>query len=89
MNIMRIWHGYTAPENADAYEQLLKTDILPGIHRIDGYLGAHLLRREAGGEVELITIHLGFVGGRRKVRRRGTWRRGGAGAGARASHEVR
>jgi len=56
MKIMRIWHGYTAPENADAYEQLLKNDILPGIHRIDGYLGAHLLRREAGGEVEFVTI---------------------------------
>jgi heme-degrading monooxygenase HmoA len=56
MKIMRIWYGYTAPGNADAYEQLLTTDILPGIHRIDGYGGAHLLRREAGGEVGFITI---------------------------------
>lgn len=60
MNIMRIWHGWTSPENADAYEQLLKSEILPGIHRIDGYAGAYLMRRADGGggsgEVEFITI---------------------------------
>jgi heme-degrading monooxygenase HmoA len=58
MKIMRIWHGWTSPENAAAYEQLLKSEILPGIHRIDGYAGAYLLRRDDGesGEVEFITI---------------------------------
>ena len=54
--IARIWHGWTKPENADAYQQLLKTKILPGIHRVKGYRGAHLLRRESGREVEFITI---------------------------------
>ncbi len=54
--IARIWHGWTKPENADAYAQLLKTKILPGIHRVKGYQGAHLLRREHAGEVEFITI---------------------------------
>jgi len=29
--IARIWHGWTVPENADAYEALLKTEIFPGI----------------------------------------------------------
>jgi hypothetical protein len=29
--ILRIWHGYTAPENADAYEGLLKREIFHGI----------------------------------------------------------
>ena len=48
MNIMRIWHGCTAPENADAHEQLLKTDILPGIHCIDGYLDAPQRRQRSG-----------------------------------------
>ena len=51
MTIMRIWHGWTAPQNADAYEQLLKSEILPGIHRIDGYGGAFLQREpDAGGQ---------------------------------------
>ncbi len=54
--IARIWHGWTKPENADAYQQLLKATILPGIHRVEGYKGCHLLRREAGAEVEFITI---------------------------------
>src|SRR5437762_2461402 len=43
--IARIWHGWTSPGNADAYQQLLQTKILPGIHRVAGYKGAHLLRR--------------------------------------------
>jgi len=54
--IARIWHGWTEPGNADAYHQLLETKILPGIHRVKGYRGAHLLRRESGSEVEFITI---------------------------------
>ena len=56
--IARIWHGWTRPENADTYEALLKGKVLPGIHRIRGYRGAHLLRREAGAEVEFVTITL-------------------------------
>ena len=29
--IARIWNGWTTPENADAYERLLREDIFPGI----------------------------------------------------------
>jgi len=29
--IARIWHGWTTPENADAYASLLRTEVLPGI----------------------------------------------------------
>lgn len=54
--IARLWHGYTRHENADAYEQLLKTTILPGIHRIPGYQGAWLLRRDTETETEFITL---------------------------------
>jgi len=54
--IARTWHGWTTPENADLYEQLLKTKILPGIHRVAGYRDAYLLRRSAGKEVEFVTI---------------------------------
>ena len=54
----RIWHGYTTPENADAYEQLLRTTVLPDIAamNIPGYHGAHLFRRTLGDEVEFITV---------------------------------
>ncbi|HEU0054692.1 MAG TPA: hypothetical protein VFQ39_16010 [Longimicrobium sp.] len=56
--ISRIWHGWTAPENADAYETLLRTEIFHAIggRRIEGYRGIQLLRRDAGGEVEFVTI---------------------------------
>jgi len=54
--IMRVWHGYTSPENADAYEHLLKGEILPGIHRVRGYGGAWLLRRNKATEAEFIAI---------------------------------
>ena len=56
--ILRLWHGYTEPKNADAYEQLLRTQILPGIHRVKGYRGAYLLRRDLGAEVEFVTLTL-------------------------------
>lgn len=56
--IARLWHGWTEPSNADAYENLLRKTILPGIHRVDGYRGAYILRREADGEVEFVTLTL-------------------------------
>ncbi len=56
--ITRIWRGWTAPRNADAYEALLRDSILPGIasRGIEGYRGAHLLRRHDGDEIEFVTI---------------------------------
>lgn len=56
--VARIWHGYTTKDNAAIYENLLKTEILPGIAQkhIKGYKGVQLLRREAGDEIEFTTI---------------------------------
>ncbi|MGA7242266.1 MAG: antibiotic biosynthesis monooxygenase [Terracidiphilus sp.] len=54
--IARIWHGYTKPEHADAYEATLKPELLPGIGKIPGYRGGIVLRRELGDEIEFITI---------------------------------
>jgi heme-degrading monooxygenase HmoA len=56
--IARLWHGWTSRENADAYEALLRSEVLPGIHRVPGYHGAYLLRRDAGQEVEFVTLTL-------------------------------
>jgi heme-degrading monooxygenase HmoA len=56
--IARLWHGYTHATNAPIYEQMLLTDILPGIHRVAGYKGCYLLQRQNGGEVEFITVTL-------------------------------
>ena len=54
--IARLWHGWTTPENADAYEDFLRRTMFPSIHRVAGYLGADLLRREDGEEVAFITV---------------------------------
>lgn len=54
--IARVWHGWTKPESAHAYEDFLRTTMFPSIHRVSGYLGADLLRRDLDGEVAFITI---------------------------------
>jgi hypothetical protein len=54
--ILRLWHAWTAAADADEYDRMLQNDILPGIHRIQGYKGCWVLRRAAGKEVEFVTI---------------------------------
>ena len=56
--ISRIWHGWTTPSNADAYEELLKHEVFVGIHsrKIEGYRGIQLYRRAVGAEVEFVTV---------------------------------
>jgi hypothetical protein len=56
--IGRIWHGWTTPENAAAYETLLKSEIFTGIknRKIAGYRGIHLFPRNLAMEVEFVTI---------------------------------
>lgn len=55
--IARVWHGWTTPEDASAYEALLLSEILPEISQkgIPGYHGAHVYRRDHGHEVEFVT----------------------------------
>lgn len=56
--ISRIWHGWTTPQNADAYEALLRREIFVGIENrhIPGFRHIELLRRTVGDEVEFVTI---------------------------------
>ena len=56
--IARIWHGYAKPEHADAYEAMLKPEVLPGISKVEGFRGSYLLRRPRANEVEFVTILL-------------------------------
>jgi heme-degrading monooxygenase HmoA len=43
-------------DDANEYEALVRGEILPGIHRIEGFLGFDLLRAEGGGQVEFVTV---------------------------------
>lgn len=56
--IGRIWHGWTAPGNADRYEALLKEEIITAIQgrKIRGFQGIQVLRRDLGEEVEFLTF---------------------------------
>jgi antibiotic biosynthesis monooxygenase (ABM) superfamily enzyme len=56
--IARIWHGWTKPVDAKAYEKLLREEIFPSIaaRKIEGYRGAELFVREADSEVEFVTL---------------------------------
>ena len=57
--ICRLWHGWTAAENADAYEAYLTEELFPRLGRElggRGYRGFHILRREDGSEVGFVTM---------------------------------
>lgn len=56
--ISRIWHGWTSHENADAYENILKTEVMHEIEGkgVQGFKEIRLLRRVHETEVEFITI---------------------------------
>ena len=56
--IARVWRGWTRPDDADRYEALLRTEILPEIaaQDIDGYRGGEVFRRALDAEVEFMTV---------------------------------
>lgn len=54
--ITRLWRGWTAPENADAYERFLLEDMFPSMGAIPGFRGADVLRRRDGDEVAFVTL---------------------------------
>ena len=58
MTVCRLWRGWTTPENADAYENIVRGEVIPGIERrhIPGFLHIDLMRRELGDEVEFQTL---------------------------------
>ena len=58
MTIKRVWHGWTNPENAAKYLNLLHNEIFPGIEakKIPGYRSIELFRLDQGDKVEFVTI---------------------------------
>jgi heme-degrading monooxygenase HmoA len=51
-----MWRGRALSANADAYEAVLRGKVLPELRGLAGYLGAHVLRRAEGEEVEFVTV---------------------------------
>ena len=56
--ICRLWRGWTTHENSDAYERIVRGEVIPGIEarRIPGFRHIDLMRRELGDEVEFQTL---------------------------------
>jgi heme-degrading monooxygenase HmoA len=56
--IGRLWRGWATAPHALAYEEIFRTSILPDLQRIGGFVAAYVLRRDAGEEVEIVTLTL-------------------------------
>ena len=56
--ICRLWRGWTTPQNAASYEQIVRGIVIPGIEarRIAGFRHIDLMRRERDEEVEFTTL---------------------------------
>ncbi len=55
--IARHWRGWTKPRDADAYENVLRSKVLPKIHEIDGSRGGYVLRSDLADETEFVVIN--------------------------------
>jgi antibiotic biosynthesis monooxygenase (ABM) superfamily enzyme len=54
--ITRLWRGWAAPGNADAYESFLLSELFPSMRSIPGFRGAEVLRRDEGDQVAFVTL---------------------------------
>jgi len=56
--IARLWHAHASHDNADAFEELFRTQILPAIlgRQISGLKKATMLRRDLEDEVEFCAL---------------------------------
>lgn len=55
--IARHWRGWTKLQDADVYEQLITTKVLPELKKIKGYRGGYVLRSDAE-ESEFVVLNL-------------------------------
>ena len=55
--ICRLWRGWTTADNADAYERIVRGEVIPGIEarQIPGFRHIDLMKRELDDEVEFQT----------------------------------
>jgi heme-degrading monooxygenase HmoA len=57
--IVRVWHGWTKPEDGDEYEEFLRTNVFPALTaRVPGFRSGYVLRRDDDGEAEFVVMTL-------------------------------
>lgn len=56
--ICRIWKGWTTPENAPAYERIVRGEVIPEIEarHIPGFIHIDLMKRDLGDRLEFQTV---------------------------------
>jgi heme-degrading monooxygenase HmoA len=54
--ITRVWRGWARTDVADAYDRYYRTEVLEVLQGVPGFLGARLLRRVVGDEVEFFSL---------------------------------
>ena len=54
--ITRLWRGWTARENADAYERFLLSEMFPAMREAPGFRSADVLRHDEGSDVAFVTL---------------------------------
>jgi heme-degrading monooxygenase HmoA len=56
--ICRVWRGWTTKHNAEAYERIVRGEVIPGIEarRIPGFRSIDLVRRERDNDIEFMTL---------------------------------
>jgi heme-degrading monooxygenase HmoA len=56
MMITRMWRGWTAASDADAYKRFLLDELFPAMQSIAGFRGADVLQRPDRDEVAFVTL---------------------------------
>lgn len=54
--IARMWRGWARADGADAYDRHYRTEVAEALEGVPGFVGARLLRRAAGDEVEFVSL---------------------------------
>jgi heme-degrading monooxygenase HmoA len=54
--IIREWRGRAAPSKAEAYPEHFRAHVIPELHRVPGFLGAYLSKRQLDGAIEFLVL---------------------------------
>ena len=55
--IARVWKGWTRREHANAYEKLLREQVIPDLRKINGHHAAYVLREDGHEEAEFLVVN--------------------------------
>lgn len=54
--VTRVWRGWARADLAGAYADHYRIEVLESLQEVPGFLGARLLRRVTGDEVEFVSL---------------------------------